>query len=158
MKKFYQVLKAIIISLLVICGVAYVLCYIFLKEQTTYFTECLINFLKQPLPIVGISIIGLGYIAFKIFSLTKFGKKTLARLEQENANLKSENEKYKEQVNGSLNAFENRLNRVENHISNVAEIVKEGYDLSHNVKIKALAEKMRGVKDEETINIDTKEE
>lgn len=158
MRKFYQVLKAIIISLLVLCGIAYVLCYIFLKEQTTYFTECLINFLKQPLPIVGISILGLGYIAFKIFSLTKFGQKTLTRLEQENANLRHENEEHKEQVKELLNVFENRLNQVESHISNVEDIVAEGYELSHNIKVQALAKKMRGVDDEEEINSDTKAE
>lgn len=158
MKKFFQVLKAIIISLLVLGAIAYVLCYIFLKEQTTYFTECLINFLQKPLPIVGISIIGLGYIVFKIFSLTKFGKRTLTKLAEENARLRQENEEHKEQVKELLNAFETRLIGLENGVSNVKEIVAEGYDLSHNIKIKALADKMRGVEDEETTNSDTKAE
>ena len=158
MKKFFQVLKAIIISLLVLCAIAYVLCYIFLKEQTTYFTECLINFLQKPLPIVGISIIGLGFIAFKIFSLTKFGKKTLAKLQEENARLRQENEEHKEQVKEILNTFENALNQAKNDIENTREYVIEGFELNKNIKVQALARKMRGVEDEETTNSDTKTE
>ncbi len=158
MKKFFQVLKAIIISLLVLGAIAYVLCYIFLKEQTTYFTECLTNFINKPLPIVGISIIGIGFIAFKIFSLTKFGKKTLARLEEENARLRQENEEHKEQVKEILNVFENALNQAKNDIENIREYVIEGFELNKNIKVQALARKMRGVEDEETTNSDTKTE
>ena len=158
MKKFFQVLKAIIISLLVLGAIAYVLCYIFLKEQTTYFTECLINFLTKPLPIVGISIVALGYVAFKIFSLTKFGKKTLAKLQEENARLRQENEEHKEQVKEILNTFENALNQAKNDIENTREYVIEGFELNKNIKVQALARKMRGVEDEETTNSDTKTE
>ena len=158
MKKFFQVLKAIIISLLVLGAIAYVLCYIFLKEQTTYFTECLINFLQKPLPIVGISIIGLGFIVFKIFSLTKFGKKTLARLEEENARLRQENKEHKEQVKEILNTFENSVNELKNDIQETKEYVIEGFELNKNIKIKEIAKKMRGVEDEETINSDTEKE
>lgn len=150
MKKVFQVLKAIIIALLICCALAYVLCYIFLKEQTTQFTECLINFLEKPLPIIGISILGLGYIAFKIFSLTKFGKKTLIKLKEENDNLRHEIEENNKLLNEYKEMSKNDYNDLKKQIMRTEEYVIQGYEMSRNIKVKQLAQEMRGVENEET--------
>lgn len=150
MKKVFQVLKAIIIALLICCALAYVLCYIFLKEQTTQFTECLINVLQTPLPIIGISILGLGYIIFKILSLTKFGKKTLIKLKEENDNLRHEIEENNKLLNEYKEMSKNDYNDLKKQIMRTEEYVIQGYEMSRNIKVKQLAQEMRGVENEET--------
>lgn len=155
MKKFYQVLKAIIISLLVLGGIAYVLCYIFLKEQTTYFTECLIDFINKPLPIIGVSILVVLAFIYKCFISTRFGKKTINEFKKENDRLRNEISEQAQLVKEYEEMSKIAYNQAKNDIEHIKDIIAKGYELSRNIKVQKLIEEIRGAVYEENINSDT---
>lgn len=150
MKKVFQVLKAIIIALLICCALAYVLCYIFLKEQTKEFTQNVIDLLNKPLPIIGVSTGVVLFFIYKCFVSTKYGKKRINEFKEENDNLRHEIAEYKQIVGLALNTCENSINELKTDIQETKEYVIEGFELNKNIKIKEIAKKMRGVENEET--------
>lgn len=155
MKKAF---KIIIPTLLVILAIFYVVAYILWKEQTTYITECIINFINKPLPIIGVSTGVVLFFIYKCFISTKYGKKRINEFKEENDNLRHEIAEYKQIVDLALNNCENSVNELKTDIQETKEYVIEGFELNKNIKIKEIAKKMRGVEDEETINSDTEKE
>lgn len=151
-----KVFKIIAFSTLAICGIAYVLCYIFLKEQTTYFTECLIDFINRPLPIIGVSLLVVLAFVYKCVISTRYGKKALNEFKQENDKLRQEVDEYKELVKQDLISLEIALKHEKEQNDELFEYFIELCELSHNVKVQALAKKLRGVEYEETTDSDTK--
>ena len=155
MKKALKITFSIV---LVLCGIAYVLCYIFLKEQTKEFTQNVIDLLNKPLPIIGVSTGVVLFFIYKCFVSTKYGKKRINEFKEENDNLRHEIAEYKQIIDLALNNCENSVNELKNDIQETKEYVIEGFELNKNIKIKEIAKKMRGVEDEETINSDTEKE
>ena len=155
MKKALKITFSIV---LVLCGIAYVLCYIFLKEQTKEFTQNVIDLLNKPLPIIGVSTGVVLFFIYKCFVSTKYGKKRINEFKEENDNLRHEIAEYKQIIDLALNNCENSVNELKNDILETKEYVIEGFELNKNIKIKEIAKKMRGVEDEETINSDTEKE
>ena len=153
-----KALKIIFSIVLVLCGIAYVLCYIFLKEQTKEFTQNVIDLLNKPLPIIGVSTGVVLFFIYKCFVSTKYGKKRINEFKEENDNLRHEINEYKQIIDLALNNCVNSVNELKNDIQETKEYVIEGFELNKNIKIKEIAKKMRGVEDEETINSDTEKE
>ena len=158
MKKTIKILEIVLISLAICCGIAYFVCYIFLKEQTKEFTQNVIDLLNKPLPIIGVSTGVVLFFIYKCFVSTKYGKKRINEFKEENDNLRHEIAKYKQTVNLALNNCENSVNELKNDIQETKEYIIEGFELNKNIKIKEIAKKMRGVEDEETIKSDTEKE
>ena len=155
MKKALKITFSVV---LVLCGIVYVLCYIFLKEQTKEFTQNVIDLLNKPLPIIGVSTGVVLFFIYKCFVSTKYGKKRINEFKEENDNLIHEIAEYKQIVDLKLNNCVNSVNELKNDILETKEYVIEGFELNKNIKIKEIAKKMRGVEDEETINSDTEKE
>ena len=155
MKKALKITFSVV---LVLCGIAYVLCYIFLKEQTKEFTQNVIDLLNKPLPIIGVSTGVVLFFIYKCFVSTKYGKKRINEFKEENDNLRHEIAEYKQIIDLALNNCENSVKELKNDIQETKEYVIEGFELNKNIKIKEIAKKMRGVEDEETINSDTEKE
>ena len=155
MKKALKITFSIV---LVLCGIAYFVCYIFLKEQTKEFTQNVIDLLNKPLPIIGVSTGVVLFFIYKCFVSTKYGKKRINEFKEENDNLRHEIAEYKQIVDLELNNCVNSVNELKNDIQETKEYVIEGFELNKNIKIKEIAKKMRGVEDEETINSDTEKE
>lgn len=80
MKKFYNVLKAILISLLVVVGIAVVIGYIFWQQQTKEILDMVVNFVNKPLPIVGVSLVVVFMFVYKCFVTAKYGKSEINEL------------------------------------------------------------------------------
>ena len=153
-----KALKIIIPTLLTILGIFYVVAYILWKDQTTYITECIINFINKPLPIIGVSTGVVLFFIYKCFVSTKYGKKRINEFKEENDNLRHEIAEYKQIVDLALNNCENSVNELKNDIQETKEYIIEGFELNKNIKVKEIAQKMRGVENEETIDSDTEKE
>lgn len=150
-----KVFKIITFTLLALCGIAYLLCYIFLKEQTTYFTECLIDFINRPLPIIGVSTLVVLAFVYKCFVATKYGKKAISEFKEENDQLRQEIEQQAQLLKTYEEMSKIALNQAKNDIDEIKEYIIKGFELSKNIKVKEIANKLRGVEYEETTNSDT---
>lgn len=155
MKKALKITFSIV---LVLCSIAYVLCYIFLKEQTTYFTECVIDFINRPLPIIGVSLLVVLIFVYKIVVATRFGKQALAKYQNELNNTQRELEEYKLSIKEEIALYEAKIEAYKQYGEQVKDYFVEFCELSHNVKVKQLGEKIKESAYEETIKCDTKEE
>ena len=148
MKKF---LKILALSLVLGGGVALVCCYIFIPTQTKCAIDIVMEYINRPLPIVGVSIVTLGGVAYAIVSKTSFGKKTVNQLKNEFADLKDNvsekqqmlvmyEEKYKamqEELKVALSGFNEELAKVESELIEIC-------NTTPNAKVKALGEKIKG--------------
>ena len=154
-----KALKIIAISLLALGGLAYLLCYIFLKEQTTYFTECVIDFINRPLPIIGVSLVVVLIFVYKIIVATRFGKKALNTYQNELNKAQRELEEYKLSIKEEIALYKAKIDEYKQYNEQVKGYVVDLCELSHNVKVKQLGEKIKesGAYEENT-NCDTEKE
>lgn len=144
---------------LVVVSISYLLCYIFLKEETTYFTECLIDFINKPLPIIGVSIVVVMAFIYKCFVSTKYGRRALKELRDEKElmfeQLNAEKEniiKENEKLHDEIKEQQEKLNYYENCLIELCEY-------SRNRKARDLANEIRGYTyGEETKDSNTREE
>ena len=153
-----KALKIIAISLFVALAIFSVVAYILWKEQTTYITECIINFINKPLPIIGVSIAIICYGLFKCFVYTKYGKKTIQKyendvksIEEKTEQLKKFNEEYKKYVDTKLDDFANELGIDR-------ETLLKHLELSKNIKDKDLIEYLKGEQPYGEEEVDSQEE
>ena len=153
-----KVLKIIGICALVLGGLAYLLCYIFLKEQTTYFTECLVDFINRPLPIIGVSLLVVLFFVYKCIIATRFGKKALASYQDELNKAQKEWEEDKLSMEQEIALYKSKIDEYKQYSDMIKDYFVEFCELSHNVKVKQLGEKIKESAYEETIECDTKEE
>ena len=156
MKKALKITFSIV---LVLCSIAYVLCYIFLKEQTTYFTECVIDFINRPLPIIGVSLVVVFIFVYKIVIATRFGKKALNQYQNELNKTQRELEEYKLSIKEEIALYQAKIEEYKQYTKQYKDYIVELCELSHNVKVKQLGEKIKesGAYEENT-NCDTEKE
>ena len=154
-----KALKITGICLLALGCLAYLLCYIFLKEQTTYFTECVIDFINRPLPIIGVSLVVVLLFVYKVIVNTRFGKQALNKYQNELNKTQRELEEYKLSIKEEIALYKAKIDEYKQYIEQVKGYVAELCELSHNVKVKELAEKIKesGAYEENT-NCDTEKE
>ena len=153
-----KALKITGICLLALGCLAYLLCYIFLKEQTTYFTECVIDFINRPLPIIGVSLVVVFIFVYKCVVATRFGKKAIADYQNKLDKAQKEWEQEKLSMKEEIALYKAKIDEYKQYGKQVKDYFVEFCELSHNVKVKQLGEKIKESAYEETIKCDTKEE
>lgn len=154
-----KALKITGICALVLGCLAYLLCYIFLKEQTTYFTECVIDFINRPLPIIGVSLLVVLIFVYKCVVATRFGKKALNQYQNELNKTQRELEEYKLSIKEEIALYQAKIEEYKQYSEQYKTYIVELCELSHNIKVKQLAEKIKesGAYEENT-NCDTEKE
>lgn len=139
MKKFFNVVKIISISLLVLALGAYVVLYIVNVDLAKEIMATAMDYLNRPLPIVGVSVLVLAVLLWKIFSSSIYGKKYLnlaeQKFEEQVEELKSEHQKEKEELNAIIQLQDQEIDIVYQAALDVCKI-------SPNKKIKEIGENM----------------
>lgn len=139
MKKFMKIVKIIVICLAIALGVAYAILYIVNPEQAKSILDTIMDYANRPLPIIGVSIGLVGYIALKIFSSTIYGKRNLIAAKAE----------YKEESSKAKAEYESYKKELEATVSGLKEVIVKICETSPNKKIKSIgssyAEKCKGV-------------
>ena len=154
-----KALKYIAIGLVLALAVFSVVAYILWKDQTTYIFECIIDFINKPLPIIGVSIAIIGVFVFKCFVASKYGKKALKEYQkaldetkQEFANKEEELKEFKIYLQAELEKYGLKQDKIK-------EILEKSLEMSKNIKLKALANELKGeTYGEEETNCDQEEE
>lgn len=154
-----KALKYIAIGLVLALAVFSVVAYILWKDQTTYIFECIIDFINKPLPIIGVSIAIIGIFVFKCFVASKYGKKALKEYQkaldetkQEFANKEEELKEFKIYLQAELEKYGLKQDKIK-------EILEKSLEMSKNIKLKALANELKGeTYGEEETNCDQEEE
>lgn len=143
-------LKNALIIIGVVLFVALITLYVIFPNEFKYTLTLIKDFVNQPLPIVGVSLITVLIFVWRCFVASKYGKKALNELREENAKLRQENKEFKEDI-------ETRFVGMENKISGEHEIIGKVCGLSTNQKIKNFGKELLGY-GEETIDNKPKEE
>lgn len=157
MKKAF---KIIIPTLLVILAIFYVVAYILWKEQTTYITECVINFINKPLPIIGVSTGVVLFFIYKCFISTKYGKKAINEYKEENRALKERIDELEHKEEDIKDFVVAQLQLISSEQCATKSTLIKSLELSKNIKIKELAKTLKGEQPygEEEIDSDTEKE
>lgn len=151
MNKALKILKISLYVILFACIVAIVVCYCVIPEQAKGVMDKIIEYLNTPIGITGLSIASIGYIFYKIISMTSIGKVGLGTIKNDFTNVCTKVE------NGlaKLEEKEKELAKKEEEI----KVFVEGYSIkvkelndslikvcetSPNAKIKALGEQFKG--------------
>ena len=151
MNKALKILKISLYVILFACIVAIVVCYCVIPEQAKGVMDKIIEYLNTPIGITGVSIASIGYIFYKIISMTSIGKvglrtlkndfcntvqkvdDGLAKLEEKEKELAKKEEDLKVFVEG----YSNKVNELSDSLIKVCETIP-------NAKIKALGEQFKG--------------
>lgn len=170
MKKFYKVVKIILIVLAVILAVGFSVLYILNNELAKQIVDRVKDFINKPLPIVGCSLVIVGTFALNIFKNSVYGKNFLNKVQNEYKGYKEEldyHEKaYRKEVAKVIDGYNEREMLLINAFKEVCDSIP-------NVKVKQTSERLMSVygakkeeaqklveelfKDEERINCETKE-
>ena len=142
------------LTLVFLCIALLVLRVVMPNEMSALFDQ-IWAWLNQPLPIVGVSSIVLGFTIWKIFISTSFGKKCVADLEKEFEKLKADYEaKSKEAEDNKAKALAykeeavNMLASFKEELDTFAEQLAVACETSPNKNVKALATTIRSKKQE----------
>lgn len=144
MNKFKKALKISLITLLVLSLAFVLVAYILWKDQTTYYVECVIDFINRPLPIIGVSIVIVGAFIYKCFVSTKYGKKALNEYQRKLDDTKRELADKEKQIDDVLHTFEVVLEENKELLGKYEEILKKSLEMSKNIKVQALANELKG--------------
>lgn len=139
MKKFLNVIKAILISLLVLVLGGYVSLYIYDKELAKKILDIVVGYLNTPLPLIGIPTTVLAVLVWKIFSSSSYGKKATNNIRNEYEKLKNDlSQEYEDRKNkyASILAF------YERELDILFYAIIEIGRASANKKIKAIGESL----------------
>ena len=145
MEKLLKVFKIIFYVLLFALAITFVVCIFAIPTETKEFVKGAMVFINQPLPIIGISILTLGFLVYKIIDITPIGRKGY------NA-IKSEFKEQQDKINGYKQVAEEKLEYCEKlaneqiailsdyskELDNLSEYLAKVCETSPNAKIKAL--------------------
>ena len=155
-----KALKIGIIALVLGTLIFSIVAYCVWKEDTIKAFDSIIDFINKPLPIVGVSIVIIGGFIYKIFVVSKYGKKAIneykVALDETNKTLLETQEKLLDQYN----KFNSKLEEYGLKTDKIEECLDKVCELSKNIHIKELPEKILrgGEYGEETIDsCETKE-
>lgn len=144
-------LKNALIIIGVVLFVALITLYVIFPNEFKDTLALIKDFVNQPLPIVGVSLVTVFIFVWRCFVASKYGKKALNELREENAKLRQENQEFK-------NDIETRFISVENKIIGEHEIIGKVCGLSTNQKIKNYGKELLCYGREETVDNKPKEE
>lgn len=151
MNKALKILKISLYVILFACIVAIVVCYCVIPEQAKGVMDKVIEYLNTPIGITGLSIASIGYIFYKIISMTSIGKVGLGTIKNDFGNVvqkvdnglskleekEKELAKKEEDLKVLLEGYSNKVNELCDSLIKVCET-------SPNAKIKALGEQFKG--------------
>ena len=150
-----KAIKPILITLVVLCVVALVVCNFVIPTETKAFIENVMFFINQPLPIVGISILALGGVVLTFLSRTSWGKKALKDLANKFNELKHDTDIKTAQMlecveKAETNIEETKLILAEykSELDTFAEQLAVACETSPNAKIREYAKTIRAKKEE----------
>ena len=154
-----KALKYIAIGLVLALAVFSVVAYILWKDQTTYIFECIIDFINKPLPIIGVSIAIIGIFVFKCFVASKYGKKALREYQKALDETKQEFVEKEKEMQEFKDILLEDLVKTNGQVYNVKQTLIKSLEMSKNIKLKALANELKGeTYGEEETNCDQEEE
>lgn len=143
-----KVLKGILLTLLVLCGIALIVLYIIFPNETKANISYVWGLLNTPLPIVGISIVAILVFVWQFFSHSQYGKKRINELQNKIEELKQEKQDFVFGANEKIEELENHNAELKGFIADICE-------LSTNIKIKNYGKELLGY-GKETIDSETK--
>ena len=143
-------LKNALIIIGVVLFVALITLYVIFPNEFKYTLALIKDFVNQPLPIVGVSLITVLIFVWRCFVASKYGKKALNELREENAKLRQENNDFKNETNNCIIELKNQIVNKDKTIAHICE-------LSTNQKIKNFGKELLGY-GEETVDNKPKEE
>lgn len=151
MNKALKILKISLYVILFACLVAIVVCYCVIPEQAKGVMDKIIEYLNTPIGITGLSIASIGYIFYKIISMTSIGKVGLGTIKNDFNNTKDKVEnglaKLEEKEKELAKKEEDLKVLLEGYSSKVKELndsLIKVCETSPNAKIKALGEQFKG--------------
>lgn len=146
-KKTKKILTIILLSVLAACVAAWVVLYCIWKEQTVKITLDVWDYIcNKPLPVIGISILALSLIVFKVLNVTAIKNRKIAALFDKcealkNAQAEADNKlaEYKEQTNQVLEEKEAEIAALEEYIKKLCSLIpnKKVKQLGGSVNVKA---------------------
>lgn len=123
MKKFFNVVKIILISLCVLLLGGYVVLWFIDKETARQIMDLVVEYANRPLPIVGVSSLVIATLIWKIFSNSIYGKKYLAKMTQQYndqvALLKNDFDSKKTEYTAIIQTYEQEIDLMYNALIDV---------------------------------------
>lgn len=144
MSKFVKVVKVIFLVLAIIVGVAFVVGYIWFKDNTIEIVESLKGFLNQPLPIVGVSILTASVFVYEIVVKVGYGKTTIKSIISEKDSELAKLQEKELQVKEIAQDTEQKLVEQAKEIEQLKDYIIELCGYSRNLNAKQLIEKIKG--------------
>lgn len=145
-----KVLKNVLIITCVILFAIGISLYIIFPTEFKDTLALIKDFVNQPLPIVGVSLVTILIFIWRCFVASKYGKKALNELRKENEQLRKENNDFKNETNCCIVELKNQIADKDKTIARICE-------LSTNQKIKAIGKELLGY-GKETVDGQPKEE
>ena len=108
-KKNKKIAYIVLGSILGVCGIAYLVLYCLFKENTQKYTWLTIDYIcNKPLPVIGISVLALAFIVYKIIKFVVNNKNT------------------------KINVLKDRISKLENELANKDTYIKTLNDKIEN--------------------------
>lgn len=155
--KTKKILAIIIVILVVLAILSGVICWFVIPEQLKEFGLSVWQFVNEPLPIVGVSLLMVLVFAWRIFASTSFGRKQLKKVNAEFNRVKAEVEAAKNERLEFENNVRELLESREKEIAYLKEIIARICKASPNKNVKLLGEKVYGRKEENDGSTETKD-
>lgn len=141
MKKAVKIIALILtLSLLAFAIVSYCIW----KEQTQQVIAKVVEYINKPLPIVGVSILILAGFVYKCIIATRFGKKALKEYQNALDETKRELAEKQKEIDTTLKDYKITLEELSKELGFEKEILIQQLELSKNIKVQALAKKLKG--------------
>lgn len=150
MKKFKKIALIVLFSLLVACGIAYLVLFCLYKNQTVQITYQVIDYIcNKPLPVIGVSILTVGVILYKIIIVIISAKgKKYSELYEKYLQLQASLDKKDEDI-------EYLRNLIYSETGKAINFTQEVVDALPNKKVKLIGEKYG--KERENSDTETKD-
>ena len=139
-----KIRNIIIFAVLAVLAVVYSVFYILYPEATKQVTADVLDYVcSKPLPVIGLSILGLTLAIIRILAVTGIGRKSLKECKENLAQSKKAQEKTKDE----LLAFEERLdNKLDEFEKMHAEQMRRICSVIPNKNVQELGEQLYGRK------------
>lgn len=144
MKKFVRTIEIILLVLLIIAGVLLICGYLWAKDNTIEIINNIKDFMNQPLPIVGVSLVTLFIAFYEIFIRTKYGKGALLRVENKAKEEMDQLEEKVAYIDSVKEETEDKLEELGKENEFLKECLIELCGYSRNIKAQDLLEKIKG--------------
>lgn len=152
MKKSSKVLIIILSVLAVLSVTAVGILYHFYPDGVTYYAKTAWDWLNQPLPVVGISVLFILVFMFKIFAESSLGKKKLNEFKRATDNIKQDFDELVQLFYELKSGCEEEINELKQENKELKQVIKEICEVIPNKKVKAIGEKYYGERKERIDN------